>query len=481
MLFSSLPFTLGFLPVTLAFFLLLGRFDAPAHQRVKARIWLVLGASLVFYAYWHPPSLLLLVGSVLFNWSMGLLIADRKPARKWILALTVAVDLASIGFFKYGMFVTENAALVAGDWIRLEGILLPLGISFFTFQQIAYVVDVWRGDVEAERNLPRFALSVTFFPHLIAGPIILYRQIGPQFDRWSFARPTASDLNLGFGIFLIGLIKKIGIADTLSYYVDPAFDVADGQQAVGFIESWQSAIAYTFQLYFDFSGYSDMAIGLGLLFGIRIPDNFDNPYRSTSIIDFWQRWHMSLSSFLRNYLYIPLGGNRHGKVRRYVNLMITMLLGGLWHGASWNFVIWGGLNGVYLLIAHAWRASTGGMNLKAHPLAPWGRVAGHLLTMLAVVVVRVFFRATTLDGAWLMLKGMTDPSAGSVAEFEPFLLMAILAAYALCLYGAEAKDLIKVRWLSLPLARPVAAVWALLVMHHQQLFNLDAAFLYFNF
>ena len=481
MLFNSFEFIFGFLPVTLLLFMAFGRLDEAGRARVLARIWLVLGASLFFYAYWKPYTLALLVVSIAFNWVMGLLIADRDPRKKWLLVLTVAVDLASIGFFKYGMFVTGNLALVAGDWIRLEGILLPIGISFFTFQQIAYVVDVWRGDVEAERDPLRFALSVSFFPHLIAGPIIHYRQIGPQFDKWSFLRPSNEELKLGFGIFLIGLIKKVAIADTFSHYVDPTFALADSHRAVGFVEGWQSAAAYTFQLYFDFSGYSDMAIGLGLLFGIKIPDNFNNPYQARSIIDFWQRWHMSLSAFLRSYLYIPLGGNRHGPVRRYVNLMITMLLGGLWHGASWNFVIWGGLNGVYLMIAHAWRAATRGMDLEHHPLAPLGRVGGQLLTMLAIIVVRVFFRAATLGGAWTMLQGMADPFAASSQGVEPFLLLAMAAAYALCLFGAEGKDLVKLRWFSWPVVRLTAIGYVLLIMHHQALFDLDASFLYFNF
>ncbi|WP_191057923.1 MBOAT family O-acyltransferase [Geminicoccus harenae] len=481
MLFNSLPFVFGFLPITLILFFLVGQLDRNGQRRIAARVRLILAASLFFYAWWKPFTLLLLVVSIAFNWAMGLAIADRNPRKKWLLVLTVAADLCSIGFFKYGMFVTANLAPVAGDWIRLENILLPIGISFFTFQQIAYVVDVWRGDVQAERDPWRFALSVSFFPHLIAGPIIHYRQIGPQFDQWSFLRPSAAQLKLGFGIFLIGLIKKMGIADTLSFYVDPTFAAADGLMAVGFVESWQAATAYTFQLYFDFSAYSDMAIGLGLMFGIQIPDNFNNPYQSTSIIEFWQRWHMSLSSFLRNYLYIPLGGNRQGKVRRYVNLMITMLLGGLWHGASWNFVIWGGLNGVFLMIAHGWRALTKGWQLQLHPLAPLGRVGGHLLTMLAVIVVRVFFRATTFDGAWVMLAGMTDLSSFRAEAVDSFLLLALGAAYALCLHGAEAKDLVKLRWFSLPLVRSAAAAWVILVMHHQELFDLDASFLYFNF
>ena len=481
MLFNSFEFIFGFLPVTLLLFMAFGRLDEAGRARVLARIWLVLGASLFFYAYWKPYTLALLVVSIAFNWVMGLLIADRDPRKKWLLVLTVAVDLASIGFFKYGMFVTGNLALVAGDWIRLEGILLPIGISFFTFQQIAYVVDVWRGDVEAERDPLRFALSVSFFPHLIAGPIIHYRQIGPQFDKWSFLRPSNEELKLGFGIFLIGLIKKVAIADTFSHYVDPTFALADSHRAVGFVEGWQSAAAYTFQLYFDFSGYSDMAIGLGLLFGIKIPDNFNNPYQARSIIDFWQRWHMSLSAFLRSYLYIPLGGNRRGPVRRYLNLLITMLLGGLWHGAAWTFILWGALHGTYLMIAHGWRAATQDRELHAHPLAPAGRVAAHLLTLLAVIVAWVFFRSPTPGAGWAIVQGMADPSAPSTELIEPFLFLAALLAYGLCWFGAEAKQLVQLRWFSPPMVRLAATMWILLIMHRQALFDLDATFLYFNF
>ena len=283
-------------------------------------------------------------------------------------------------------------------------IILPLGISFFTFQQIAYIVDCAHDNVDTHGFFD-YALFVTFFPQLIAGPIVYHRDMLPQIrsgDAFSF---PITDLGIGSKIFAIGLIKKVVFADGMAVYATPVFEAADAGVALTFIEAWGGAFAYTLQLYFDFSGYSDMAIGLGRMFGLRLPINFRAPYKASSIIEFWRRWHITLSMFLRNYLYIPLGGNKRGRTRRWINLMITMLLGGLWHGAGWTFVAWGGLHGLYLCINHLWRflADRSGIDLSA---SATGRFASWALTFVAVVIAWVFFRAETFDGAIGVLSGM---------------------------------------------------------------------------
>jgi D-alanyl-lipoteichoic acid acyltransferase DltB (MBOAT superfamily) len=281
-------------------------------------------------------------------------------------------------------------------------ILLPVGISFYTFTQIAFLVDAYRGNV-ARYALPHYALFVTYFPHLIAGPILHHRDMIPQFERIEAKRPNPHLILCGLIIFAIGLFKKTCLADG----IQPLVSLAFGPNVPSFDQAWIGALAYTFQLYFDFSGYSDMAIGISLMFGIFLPLNFDSPYKASSIIDFWRRWHMTLSQFLRDYLYIPLGGNRHGRIWRYVNLMVTMGLGGLWHGAAWTFVAWGALHGAYLCINHAW--SNYGPAV-APRFAPLAKLAALMLTFLSVVVAWVFFRADNMSTAIYVLSKMADPT-----------------------------------------------------------------------
>jgi alginate O-acetyltransferase complex protein AlgI len=312
----------------------------------------------------------------------------------------------------------SNALFSAGITLH---ILLPVGISFYTFTQIAFLVDAYRGNV-ARYALPHYALFVTYFPHLIAGPILHHKDMIPQFERAETKRPDAHLILCGLIIFAIGLFKKTCLADG----IQPLVSLAFGPNAPTFDQAWIGALAYTFQLYFDFSGYSDMAIGISLMFGIFLPLNFNSPYKARNIIDFWRRWHMTLSQFLRDYLYIPLGGNRHGRILRYVNLMITMLLGGLWHGAAWTFVAWGALHGAYLCINHAWN----NFAPKAPPtLEPVARFAAFVLTFLAVVVAWVFFRADDINSAIYVLSKMADPAhlalgRGEIAD------LAFVAAYA---------------------------------------------------
>ena len=316
----------------------------------------------------------------------------------------ITVNLIALGYFKYANFFIDSANQLFDSRIPTLDIILPLGISFFTFTQIAFLVDVYRG-IAREYSFIHYLLFVTWFPHLIAGPVLHHKQMMPQFGHASTYRINLEHVAVGLTIFVIGLAKKVLLADNLADYATPIFKAASEGHTLMFFESWVGALSYTLQLYFDFSGYSDMAIGLSLMFNVRLPLNFDSPYKATNIIDFWRRWHMTLSTFLRDYLYIPLGGNRNGSVRRYLNLMITMLLGGLWHGAGWTFVIWGGLHGLYLMINHAWR------ELRAR--LDWIRSGGQLgklgagaLTFLAVIVAWVFFRADSFASALSILAGM---------------------------------------------------------------------------
>jgi alginate O-acetyltransferase complex protein AlgI len=420
MLFNSYPFIFVFLPIALAGYFWLGR-----SSNLVPVGWLAL-ASLVFYSVSNWQFVPLLAGSIAFNYFIGwLLIAKRLHAttRFAILAVGVAGDLVVLGTFKYAGFLAANLnAMFSTGFI--VNILLPVGISFYTFTQIAFLVDAYRGHV-ARYALPHYALFVTYFPHLIAGPILHHRDMIPQFESQRSKHPDPHLILCGLIIFAIGLFKKTCLADGIQPLVAPAF----GANTPSFDQAWIGALAYTFQLYFDFSGYSDMAIGISLMFGIFLPLNFNSPYQATSIIDFWRRWHMTLSQFLRDYLYIPLGGNRHGRVLRYVNLMVTMLLGGLWHGAAWTFVVWGALHGAYLCVNHAW--SNYGPAV-APRFARLANAAAFVLTFVAVVVAWVFFRADTISSAMFVLSRMADPSniVFGRGEMANALFIALYAAVA---------------------------------------------------
>ncbi len=400
MLFNSPAFLLVFLPLTLV-----GFFIIALRNHRAAALWLGL-ASLAFYSVWNPPFVLLLLGSVAFNYAMGYAIgkACSDPKRRMLLlTLAVTTDLALLAVFKYTDFFISTYDQLTGALAPLIHIVLPLGISFFTFTQIAFLVDVSRG-IASEYSPIHYLLFVTYFPHLIAGPVLHHKQMMPQFAAPATYRFNPAAFTQGSAIFLVGLAKKILLADSLSGFVSPLFGAVDNGVTVTFFEAWGAALAYTFQLYFDFSGYSDMAIGLSLLFGVRLPLNFASPYKSRNIIEFWRRWHMTLSQFLRDYLYFPLGGNRLGTFRRYINLMLTMVLGGLWHGASWTFVVWGALHGAYLAANHAWH-TLWPPSPNAAP-ASISTICTATLTFLAVVAGWVLFRAHTLHGAGVIFSGM---------------------------------------------------------------------------
>ena len=423
MLFNSYPFIFLFLPVALIGYFALGRLG-----NLAPVIWLVL-ASLAFYAVSNWQFVALLVASIAFNYFIGwLLIARRLRSRARFVVLTagVAGDLLVLCTFKYAGFLAANLNAMFSTSLSVN-LLLPVGISFYTFTQIAFLVDAYRGKV-ARYALPHYALFVTYFPHLIAGPILHHKDMIPQFEAAESKSPNPHLILCGLMIFAIGLFKKTGLADG----IQPLVSLAFGPVSPSFDQAWIGTLAYTFQLYFDFSGYSDMAIGISLMFGIFLPLNFNSPYKATSIIDFWRRWHMTLSQFLRDYLYIPLGGNRHGRVLRYVNLMITMVLGGLWHGAAWTFVAWGALHGVYLCINHAWNHFGPAI---APRFARAADIAAFVLTFLAVVVAWVFFRADSMASALSVLSKMADPTRivfgrGEMADAVFVMIYAALAWFA---------------------------------------------------
>ncbi|MBW0005838.1 MAG: MBOAT family protein [Hyphomicrobiales bacterium] len=427
MLFTSPEFLLVFLPLTLLGFHVLrlagrGQFCVP---------WLFL-ASMVFYGWWSPRFLLLLIISMLVNWGDAHAMARHHGrTRKAFFILGLVWNLGILAYFKYAdFFISSLDAVARLDWPLLH-IVLPLGISFFTFQKIAYLADIHAGYAKPG-PLADFALFVFFFPQLIAGPIVHHSEVMPQFRAMAGKNQEKDfwlETSIGLTLLLIGLVKKVCIADQLAPYATNVFDhAAQNSYRIGILAAWQGALAYTVELYTDFSGYSDMAIGLARLFGVKLPANFNSPYKSTSIIEFWRRWHMTLSRFLRDYLYIPLGGNRKGNARRYLNLMVTMLLGGLWHGAAWTYVAWGGLHGLYLLVNHAWLSVA---KRALPPLLSWA------VTFFAVITAWVFFRASDFSSAANMLHGLFglngtgDPIPGAKKATGLLLAAATLAATAI--------------------------------------------------
>lgn len=370
-----------------------------------ALAWLV-AISLFFYAWWNPAYLGLLLLSIIFNYSCGILLSkdgdDARVKKKLILYGSITINMVLLGYFKYANFFVSSLNTMADANWQINTIILPLGISFFTFTQIAFLVDTYRGTAK-EFNFLHYVLFVTYFPHLIAGPVLHHKEMMPQFAKPEIYKPQLDNLSIGMTIFVIGLFKKLVLADMFATYATPVFALADHGGSINFFQAWEGSIAYTLQLYFDFSGYSDMAIGLSRLFGIKLPLNFNAPYQACNIIDFWRRWHMTLSRFLRDYLYFGLGGNRKGEFRRYINLFLTMLLGGLWHGAGWTFVAWGALHGFYLIINHLWQ------KLWGKPIDRWwSRGIARTITLLAVVIGWVFFKASTFDGALSILHGMIN-------------------------------------------------------------------------
>lgn len=388
MLFNSFEFITFFLPLVVVVFYALRKSKFSS----ASKYWLT-GASLFFYSWWNPKYLPLLCVSIFCNYIFAASIQKyHQKGSKYILSMGVAFNLTLLGYYKYANFFVDNLNNIAGSTLTLETIILPLGISFFTFQQIAFLVDSYR-DNETSYSFMDYALFVSFFPQLIAGPIVHHKEMMPQFENIKDSHIDWESIYRGLFLFAVGLFKKVAIADPLAQHANIAFDRLD---VLSFADAWCGSICYTMQLYFDFSGYTDMALGIGLLFCVTLPENFRSPYKATSIQDFWRSWHMTLSRWLRDYLYIPLGGNRKGNGRMLCNVFITFLLGGLWHGAGWTYIIWGAMHGFALLVYNLWR--TYGRPLPR--LVAWG------ITFLFINAAWVMFRAKTVADSLKVYSGM---------------------------------------------------------------------------
>jgi alginate O-acetyltransferase complex protein AlgI len=464
MLFNSLVFLFAFLPVTYAVFWLLR--SAPARY-----VWLTL-TGYVFYGYWDPRFCLLMLFSTLVSYlaGIGILRFGHVPRqRRALLAVAVSVDLLLLGFFKYAGFLARSAngvleAAGLGAAVPVVDVVLPVGISFYTFHTISYMVDAYRGQITPTRNFFEFSAYVSLFSQLVAGPIVRFRQIERDLEAIAAADRTR-ELALGCSFFVFGLVEKVLVADSLAHFVDPAF--AD-PAALSMAGAWGATLGYTLQLYFDFSGYSSMAVGLGLLFGLHIPINFNSPYKARNPSDFWGRWHISLSTCMRDYLYIPLGGNRHGAWRTHRNLMLTMAIGGLWHGAAWTFVVWGVYHGVLLV-------------LYRH-LAPWWDRAPALAQRAAMFLLALLgwvpFRASSFGDSAVVLGKLFSAPAGF--HDVPLVLAALLAlGLAWAAFGPNVFDFHREHRPTAPRALALAAVFGLCLA--VIVGNRNSPFLYFQF
>lgn len=387
MLFNSPVYIFLFLPISVLVYYFLNK-----NRLITAgKSWLVL-CSLYFYGFWNEKYLLLIISSILVNYAIGTALNANVKKRKSILIFGIIINISLLAYYKYTNFFIENINLLEGINITILTIALPLAISFFTFQQIAYLVDSYDNNTP-EYDFLSYCLFVTFFPQLVAGPIVHHSEMMPQFSNLRNKLPRWKNIYSGILIFSLGIFKKVVIADTFSVWADAGFNTTS---SLSMAEAWGTSLSYTLQLYYDFSGYTDMAIGAALLFNIRLPINFNSPYKSLNIQEFWRRWHMTLSRWLKDYLYIPLGGNRKGNSRTYVNLLCTFILGGLWHGAGWNFLIWGALHGVALAMHRLFQTT----QLSLPKLAAW------FITFNFINVAWVFFRAESTERALKILKEM---------------------------------------------------------------------------
>ncbi|HJT44583.1 MAG TPA: MBOAT family O-acyltransferase [Rhizomicrobium sp.] len=420
--FNSYPYFLFLAVAVLGFRLLENR--GPDGRRI-----FLLLASYAFYAWWRADFLLLLCGSTLVNFLIGRAIEQRRARladRRALLITGLAFNLGLIALFKYNTLFAETANQLLGIGLPVPHFFLPLAISFFTFEQISYLVDADAGKTH-NYSLLDYALFVAYFPHLIAGPIVRHNDLIPQFHQ---LRSANHDLAVGITLFSIGLAKKALIADNLAPFADAIFNAAARGTALGATDSWLGTLFFAFQIYFDFSAYSDMALGSSVMLGMRLPVNFHSPYKAASIIEFWRRWHISLSAFLRDYLYFPLGGNRRGPTRRTLNLMITMLLGGLWHGANWTFMLWGGLHGLYLSINHAFRHATKGISVPAAWRMPL-HAASVVLTFAATSLAWILFRSPDLASAGRLFGGLLGLGDSAVVRFSPLAAVALTLLFGL--------------------------------------------------
>ena len=393
MLFNSFEYIFVFLPITFLLYFYLN-----TKRLTEASKGLLVFSSLFFYSWWNIIYLPLLLTSMLFNYVVGETLTKKSEQRfvskKSILLIGILANISLLGYFKYADFFIKNVNMISGANIPLLHLALPLAISFFTFQQIAYLVDSYRGETH-DYNFLNYAVFVSFFPQLIAGPIVHHKEMMPQFANMRNKIIHERNIAAGLFIFSIGLFKKVVIADTFAVWATAGFDTA---QTLNFFEAWVTSLSYTFQLYYDFSGYTDMAVGASLLFNIRLPINFNSPYKAKNIQDFWRRWHITLSRFLKDYIYIPLGGSRQGHFRTYSNLMATFVIGGLWHGAGWTFVFWGFLHGIALVVHRLWQ----NLGFRMNSFLAW------FITFNFINITWVFFRAKDWNSALKVLGAMFD-------------------------------------------------------------------------
>ncbi|MBA3894021.1 MAG: MBOAT family protein [Gemmatimonadales bacterium] len=473
MLFNSLTFVV-FFAVVLALHAL------PLPWAVKKTNLLL--ASYLFYAAWNPPFIVLLWISTVLDWYVARWIyAEERPARRRLLLfLSLAGNLGILGYFKYGGFLLENwqevmamagIAYAPPDW----SIVLPVGISFYTFQTMAYTLDVYLRRERPASSFLDFALFVTFFPQLVAGPIVRPADLIPQFA--TPRRATAGQFIWGLGLASLGLFQKVVVADTLlAPSADTVFRAAQGLHP---LDAWIGVLAFSGQIFSDFAGYSTTAIGVALCLGFSLPDNFRFPYAAIGFSDFWRRWHISLSTWLRDYLYVPLGGNRKGRGRTYFNLMATMLLGGLWHGASWTFVVWGGLHGLYLAVERYVAGRFGG---RPTATRPWSRVALALLTYVLVNLTWVFFRARDFPSAWRMIRSMLGvaPEAQRVLYWNGIIAVTVVTAVMLLVHWRMRETTLAAVVERTP-AWVIGAIWAAMVFGVITTQGSGNAFIYFQF
>jgi alginate O-acetyltransferase complex protein AlgI len=483
LVFSSQLFLFSFLPFILGLYYLVPK---------KGRHLVLTIVSYLFYGWANPAFMVLMLFSTLVDYICGLVISGQllvfgpsrrdsdettfQRRRKRALLISIITNLSLLGFFKYFNFGVENydaiTRLIGLPGLSLDlafRVTLPLGISFYTLQSMSYTIDVYRGHAAAITRFIDFACYVSMFPQLVAGPIIRFSEVADQLQNRSH---TIEKFSRGVALFSIGMMKKIVVANPCGKIADLAF----GTPGIGVLDSWYGVIAYAFQIYFDFSAYSDMAIGLGLMLGFVFPKNFDSPYLSKSITEFWRRWHISLSSWLRDYLYLPLGGNRKGKVRTYINLYLVMLLGGLWHGSSWNFVIWGGIHGSVLSLERAF-----GKDALYRRLPASMKIA---LTFFIVLISWVFFRARTISEALAYLGGMfaqtapvTQARLAMELAYKPYSVLTFILAGLIIFFAPQTWDFTK-KLDPIRCATVAASLWISIALLYTQSFN---PFIYFIF
>ena len=481
MLFNSFEYIFAFLPLTFLLYFSL------AKVRIKAAKIVLILASLFFYAWWKLEYIPILLGSIIFNFTLGNLIREDKLkiflSKKSVLIFGIAANLALLGYYKYADFFIENVNNALGKDYDSLNLLLPLAISFFTFQQITYLVDSYKGDIKKHSFLS-YSLFVTFFPQLIAGPIVHHKEMIPQFESKLNWVKDYKNIVMGIFIFSLGLFKKVMIADQFAVWATAGFN---SSTALSLLEAWATSLSYTFQLYFDFSGYTDMAIGAALLFNIKLPFNFNSPYKALNIQNFWRRWHMTLTRFLTEYIYIPLGGNRHGTTKTSINIMLVFLIGGMWHGAGWTFIFWGFLHGLALIIHRTWL----GLSITMPKWIAW------FITFNFVNVAWVFFRAKDFEDALKVLKGMLSGNLvlpemlagklsflqsygiefGALSGVTPFSVLFIVAGFIVVLFTKNTQQLMQNNVVSTSKMLLSAILFTLSVLSFYKV----SEFIYFNF